>query len=313
MSDETISDSEQVRFSRSGSGSGEKSDWGAAIYARTSSANQRFGYSIDEQIRRCWERCEAKDWEVRYVFADEAESGRDTERPEFQHLLSTVEQGTIDVVVFWALDRFCRSLVDLVQIEEYLDQWDVSLQSVTEHLDTTTPVGKFNFRNLASAAELESDLTSQRVQMGMYGLAKDHKWPNNQPPLGYDLLDDGRLQVNKSEANLVRRIYRMYLQEQSMPQVAFRLNEEGVRTKSGEEWSTQSVKKVVSNELYIGEYCVAGYEEYVEEYRIVSDDLFERVEDTRYRFQSQDMATDRKESKSKRILEEYKQHKGFDE
>lgn len=313
MSNKTVPESEQFPVEGSGLGSGEKSDLGAAIYVRTSSANQRFGYSIDEQIRRCWERCEAKDWQVRYVFADEAESGRDTERPEFQRLLSTVEQGTIDVVVFWALDRFCRSLVDLVQIEEHLDQWDVSLQSVTEHLDTTTPVGRFNFRNLASAAELESDLTSQRVQMGMYGLAKDHKWPNNQPPLGYDLLDDGRLQVNNSEADLVRRIYRMYVQEQSMPQVAFRLNEEGVRTKSGEEWSTQSVKKVVSNELYIGEYCVAGYEEYVEEYRIVSDDLFERVEDTRYRFQSRDMATERKESKSKRILEEYKQHKGFDE
>jgi len=147
-------------------------DLGAAIYARTSSANQRFGYSIDEQISRCWDRCEMMDWDIRYIFADEAESGRDTDRPEFQKLLDTAERGLIDVVVFWKLDRFCRSLTDLVQTEEELDQWDVALQSVTEYIDTTTPVGRFNFRNLASAAELETDLTSQRVKMGMYGMAK---------------------------------------------------------------------------------------------------------------------------------------------
>ncbi|MCQ4334991.1 recombinase family protein [Natronomonas sp. F2-12] len=122
------------RIDPSSIGDSEESDFGAAIYARTSSANQRFGYSIDEQIRRCWERCETRDWDVRYVFADEAESGRDTERPEFQRLLRAAEQEAIDVVVFWALDRFCRSLVDLVKIEEQLDQCDVSLQSVTERL-----------------------------------------------------------------------------------------------------------------------------------------------------------------------------------
>ncbi|WP_256030280.1 recombinase family protein [Natronomonas aquatica] len=127
------------------------------------------------------------------------------------------------------------------------------------------------------------------------------------------MLDDGRLQVNESEADLVRRIYKMYVRERSMPQVAFLLNEDGIRTKSGEEWCTQSVKKVVSNELYTGEYCVAGYEEHVEEYRIVSDELFEQVEDTRFRFQSREMEAERKESKSKRILEQYKQYNGFDQ
>lgn len=312
MPQENTGDPGQPRIVPSDVGASEESDFGAAIYARTSSANQRFGYSIDEQIRRCWERCETRDWDVRYVFADEAESGRDTERPELQRLLKVAEQGAIDVVVFWALDRFCRSLIDLVQIEEQLDQWDVALQSVTEYLDTTTPVGRFNFRNLASAAELETDLTSQRVQMGMYGLAKDHKWPNSQPPLGYDLSDDGRLQVNDREEELVRQICRMYVREKSMSQVAYLLNKDNIRTKSGEEWTTQAIKKIVSNQLYIGEYCVAGYEEYVEEYQIVSEELFEEVTETRFRFQGDDMETERKESKSDRILQQYKCHQGID-
>ena len=296
----------KARLVPSSASTDEESELAAAIYARTSTSNQEFGHSIDEQIRRCWERCDAMNWEIRYIFSDEAESGRDTERPDFQRLLETAEQGVIDVVVFWALDRFCRSLVDLVNIEEQLNQWDVALQSVTEYLDTTTPVGRFNFRNLASAAELETDLTSQRVQMGMYGLAQEHRWPNNRPPLGYDLLENDRLEVNEAEAELVHRIFKLYIEEKSMPQVAFLLNEEGTTTKASDEWCTQSIKKILSNELYTGQYSVAGYEEYVEDYRIISDELFEQVTETRFRFQSQEMEKGRKESKSERILTQFK-------
>jgi site-specific DNA recombinase len=281
----------------------------AAIYARTSSSSQRFGYSIDEQVRRCWKRCNQAGWDVRYVFADEAESGRDTERPEFQALLDKAERRLIDVVIFWKLDRFCRSLADLVRTEDQLNQWGIALQSVTEHIDTTTAVGRFNFRNLASAAELESDLTGQRTKMGMYGLAQEHKWPNDHPPIGYTKATDGTLCADEDEAKLVRRIFRLYLRERSMPQVAFLLNEEGVRSKQDAEWSRQSVKNVLSNELYRGIYEVADYREHVDSYQIISDVLFETVTEARYRFRhtKDRVGTKRKRSKADRILKAYQQ------
>ena len=281
----------------------------AAIYARTSSSSQRFGYSIDEQVRRCWERCNQAGWDVRYVFADEAESGRDTERPEFQALLDKAERRLIDVVIFWKLDRFCRSLADLVRTEDQLNQWGIALQSVTEHIDTTTAVGRFNFRNLASAAELESDLTGQRTKMGMYGLAQEHKWPNDHPPIGYTKSTDGTLCADEDEAKLVRRIFRLYLRERSMPQVAFLLNEEGVRSKQDTEWSRQSVKNVLSNELYRGIYEVADYREHVDSYQIISDVLFETVTEARYRFRhtKDRVGTKRKRSRADRILKAYQQ------
>lgn len=279
----------------------------AAIYARTSSSSQRFGYSIDEQVNQCWEHVEGNGWTVTHVLTDEAESGRDTDRPKFQRLLELAEANVIEVVVFWKLDRFCRSLVDLVNIEAQLNEWGIGLQSVTEYIDTTSAVGRFNFRNLASAAELESDLTSQRVRMGMHGLAKDHKWPNDRPPLGYDKTEEGRLEINEGEATLVRRIFRMYLEERSMPQVAFLLNEAGITTKTGGQWTRQSIKKILTNELYVGEYEVADYEDTVNEYRILSDGLFESVTDTRYRFRNKkgSMDPDRKSSKAYRILSTY--------
>jgi len=286
----------------------------AAIYARTSSNSQRFGYSIDEQIRRCWKLCEEGNWDVVFVFTDEAESGRDTERPEFQSMLKRAHQGLFDVVVFWKLDRFCRSLVDLVKTEEELDALGVGLHSVTEFIDTTNPVGRFNFRNLASAAELESDLTSQRVKMGMYGLAQENKWPNKRPPLGYQKADDGTLVIDEDEAKKVRLIFKLYIEERSMPQVAFLLNERGDTTKDGESWCRQSIGKILRNKLYIGHYQIADFEQTVEEYQLMDNELFEKVSETRLRFKraQKEMDPARKQSKADRILRDYRAYREED-
>ena len=280
----------------------------AAIYARTSESKSDQQYSIDEQVRRCWERCQNQDWDVEFVFTDQGETGTNTERSGFQEMIEKAESGYFDVVVFWKLDRFCRSVIDLVNTKEQLGQYDVALQSVTEYIDTASPVGRFTFRNLASAAELESDLTSQRVQIGMHGMAKEHRWPNSNPPLGYDLTDDQKLEVNEKEAQLVTQMFNMYLEYRSMPDVAQELNERGLRTKQGNKWTQWAVKTVLTNEVYRGQYQLGDYEEYVEEYRILSDELFETVTNTRYRFKHQKGSMDksRKELKASKVLDEFK-------
>ena len=258
----------------------------AAIYARTSSPNQRFNYSTKEQVNRCWKYCKERDWIVRYVFVDEGESGGTIERSKFQLMLKKARARRFDVIVFWKLDRFCRSLVDLVNVERVLRKWGVGLCSVTEFIDTTTSVGRFNYRNLASVAELERELIGERARLGLYALAKEHKWPNPHPPLGYEKGDDGRLIVNLGEADLVRRIFEMYLQRKSMPQVAFELNKEGIHTKKGRLWNARAVRDILTNEIYVGRYRVAGFNDYVEEYRIVNDDLFRKVNEVRLRYKA---------------------------
>ena len=283
----------------------------AVIYARTSVKKPDNHYSIDEQVRRCWKQCKKQNWDVVFVFTDEAESGRNTERPAFQEMLEKAGQGCFDVVVFWKLDRFCRSVVDLVKTEEKLNQCDVALQSVTEYIDTASPVGRFTFRNLASAAELESDLTSQRVQMGMHAMAREHRWPNDHPPIGYELDTDQTLIVIEQEAELVRKIFNDYIEARSMPQVAHNLNKGDITTKQGEDWSRWSVRKVLANDLYCGQYQLGDYEAYVDDYRIVSDELFEAVAETRYRFKHSKgtMDGDRKQAKVEKILGEFRSAK----
>jgi len=280
----------------------------AAIYVRTSETKPDHHYSIDEQIRRCWKRCDKHGWEVVFVFTDEGQTGRNTERSGFQDMIEKATQGCFDIVVFWKLDRFARSVVDLVNTEQKLSENDVALQSVTEHIDTSSPVGRFTFRNLASAAELESDLTSERVQMGMHAMARKHRWPNASPPLGYELTDDQTLSILDDEGELVRRIFNDYLDKRSMPQVAHDLNEEGFTTKPDEEWDRWGVRKLLANELYRGQYQLGDYAEYVEAYRIVSDELFEAVTETRYRFKHEQgsVSTDRKQDTVEKILGEFR-------
>jgi site-specific DNA recombinase len=258
----------------------------AAIYARTSSPNQRFNYSIEEQVNECWEYCEERKWAVKYVFVDESQRAKTTERPKFQLMLEKARAREFQVIVFWKLDRFCRSLRDLVNLERNLGQWGVKLCSVTEFIDTSSPVGRFNYRNLASVAELESEIIGERSRLGLYGLAREHKWPGAHTPVGYDKDREGRLIPNGSEAQLVRRIFDMYLAERSMPEVAFKLNAEGLRTRKNREWNARAVRDVLTNGIYVGDYSVAGVEDEVEQYRIIPKDLFRKADEIMLRYKT---------------------------
>jgi len=286
-------------------------DMKAAVYARTSSTSQRFGYSIGEQVRQCLDRCEMLGWEPVFVFKDEAKSGKDTDRPMFQEMLTRAEQGAFDVLVFWKLDRFSRSIMHAVQLENEFREWGIALHSVTEQLDTTTAAGRFNFRNIANAAEFERDMIKQRTKMGHTALAMAHKWPNSTPPLGYERLENGLLQVIPAESSLVRRIFRLYLEVQSMPETAAVLNEEEKLPRGYELWTAIDVGHVLRNRIYKGEYSVGNITEPAEEYRLLDDQLFEKVTAVRYRFSEPQeakrpqMPRDRKEIRVGTVIGQY--------
>ena len=254
----------------------------AAIYARISSPNQKNNYSINEQITQCRNFIKQRKWITKYIFFDE-ESGKTINRPKFQLMLHKAQSGLFDVIVFWKLDRLCRSLVDLVNIERVLRRQNVALSSVTEFVDTTTSVGRFNFRSIGSVAELERELIGERARLGLHALAKEGKWPNSHPPLGFSKKRDGKLAITQ-EAKLVVKIFEMYLENPVLPQVAFNLNEKGVLTKEGKKWNATSVRNILTNEIYIGKYHVAGVNHYIEKYRIISNTIFRQVQQILHRY-----------------------------
>jgi site-specific DNA recombinase len=257
----------------------------AAIYARVSPNRRANGYSLEEQVRLSKEYCDRQGWTVRYIFADNNVSGGNIDREKFQLMMRKARQQAFDVIVFWKIDRFARSLADLVNIERELRIYDISLHSVTEPIDTVSSFGRFGFRNIASAAELERDLIRERTKMGLHALAQKHRWPNKTPPIGYNIKKDGTLIINQHEKKLVREIFRMYLRLRSMPQVAFELNMKGLQTHRKKRWTNMSVKQILDNEIYIGKYRVACVEAYLKELRIISDNLFIQARDVRRRYE----------------------------
>ncbi len=256
----------------------------AAIYARTSSPNQRYNHSIGEQIDQSWKHCDQRDWIVNYTFIDECIGGGTIDRPKFQLMLEKAKHNYFDVIVVWKIDRFCRSLIDLMNVERKLRLWNVNLCSVTEYIDTTTSVGRFNFRNLASFAEFEREIIGDRARMGLHALARKHKWPNPHPPLGYDIADNGKLKPNPDEVRLVLTIFSEYIETKSMPQLAFNLNQRGVATKKGNKWSASTIRKILTNKIYVGSYNVAGFKDTVEDYRILDDVTYDKVSWIRNRY-----------------------------
>jgi site-specific DNA recombinase len=279
----------------------------AAIYARVSSGNQINGYSLNEQVRLAREQCEKKGWRLRYIFKENGISGKNIDRPKFQAMLRGAEKGCFDVLVFWKLDRFCRSLLDVVNVEKKLRECGVKIFSITESIDTTTSNGRFVFRTIASAAEWEREIIKERSRMGMKGLAMQHKWPNRLPPIGYNKKKDGHLMINEKEASLVKNIFKRYIKLKSMPQLAYELNEKNITNKRGNKWNTVAIKKILENQIYIGNYKIAGIEDYVQEYRILKDKIFKKVEKTRKRFikKKQAMPINRKQKKVDMMINKY--------
>ena len=278
------------------------------LYARVSTGKQStYGYSLDEQIKLGRERCAQLGWHLRYVFRECGESADTINRPKFKVMLEKAQQGCFNTLMFWKLDRCFRSLLDVINIEKQLREFDVQLYSLTEQIDTTTSFGRFNFRNLASAAEWERDMTKERTRLGMQALATQHKWPNPHPPLGYKIGKNQYLIIDAKEAKIVRYIYKKYLEIRSMPQLAYILNKRGVKPKRNGAWTATAVKVILTNRLYAGHYSIAGVEAEVPEYRIISKKTFDRVQEVRHRhiISREPMPMDRKKAKVEKMIGQY--------
>lgn len=123
-------------------------------YARVSTKDQDLSLQLDAlQTAGCQE-----------IFQEKV-TGSHRERPQLQRMLETLRQG--DVVVIWKLDRLARSLNDLVGLVNDIQAKGAGLQSLNDHIDTTTPHGKLTFHLFAALAEFERDIISERTKAGL--------------------------------------------------------------------------------------------------------------------------------------------------
>ncbi|MGA8570586.1 MAG: recombinase family protein [Candidatus Binataceae bacterium] len=188
-----------------------------AIYTRKSSEEgleQNFN-SLHAQREACeaFIKSQASEgWRlVKTHYDDGGISGGSMERPALQHLLGDIRQGLIEVVVVYKVDWLTRSLADFAKMVEIFDAHHVSFVAVTQQFNTTTSMGRLTLNVLLSFAQFEREVTGERIRDKIAASRRKGIWMGGVVPLGYDLRER-RLVINPAEAEVVRQIFRRYLE-----------------------------------------------------------------------------------------------------
>jgi site-specific DNA recombinase len=213
-------------------------------------------------------------------------SGGTMDRPALKRLMAEIEQGKVDVVVVYKVDRLSRSLLDFARIIEVFERYSVSFVSVTQQFSTASSLGRLVLNILLSFAQFEREMIAERTRDKMGAARRKGKWVGGRPPFGYDVIS-GKLVVNADEAAQVRAMFQLYLEERSILRVAEIVNgrgwrmkcwltKKGARCESGP-WDKSAVRRLLTNATYIGKVEYGGQLYHGEHQPIVDQEIFERA------------------------------------
>ncbi len=199
---------------------------------------------------------------IRSRYDDGGYSGGSTDRPDLQKLLDDIRSRKIDVIVVYKVDRLTRSLADFAKLVELFDAHGVSFVSVTQHFNTTTSMGRLTLNVLLSFAQFEREVTSERIRDKIAASKRKGLWVGGTLPLGYEM-KDGKIAIIEEEAELVRSIFRRYLELGSVNELLRDLRDRSIRTKTrrlstgatrgGIAFGRGALYYLLSNHFYIGE------------------------------------------------------------
>ncbi len=226
-----------------------------ALYVRVSSVAQATeGFSLEAQDRLCRTFAAQRGWDVVSVYAEPGVSAKDTNRPVFQQMLRDARARQFNLILTHKLDRFSRSLLDVLVHLNQLESWGVSYVSASEPFDFTTPIGKVQLAILAAFAQWYLDNLSQEITKGKVARAKAGYW-NGLVPFGYRQVDARTIRVDAREARGVRLAFRLYASGAvSYGEVADALNRAGHRPRRHAlRFTAYKVRDLLQNRFYLGE------------------------------------------------------------
>jgi site-specific DNA recombinase len=192
---------------------------------------------------------------------------QDSARLRPQGAGADIEDGRVDVVVVYKIDRLTRSLMDFAKLVEVFDRKGVTFVSITQSFNTTTSMGRLTLNMLLSFAQFEREVTGERIRDKIAASKKKGMWIGGFVPIGYEA-KNRTLTIIESEAETVRLVFRLYLELKNVRLVEEELRCRGVTTKryvaasgrtvGGQPFSRGHIYKLLSNPLYIGEIAHKG-------------------------------------------------------
>lgn len=245
----------------------------AVLYVRVSDPKQaKLEGSLDTQagalknyVASRRQHAFQENWSIVGVYREEGKSAKEgVARPELQRMLSAIRSGEANTILVTKMDRLVRSLVQFLDLWRMFEEYEVTLISLAESFDTSSPMGRAMLKMVVLFAEMERERIAERVREGVRH-RMDLGYYVGGPTLGYDFdpANPGKLVVNQDEAAQVVHLFEQYLELGSLAQVQKYAARKGVVSKQyvskrqglpvgGAPFSLTQVKRMLTNPLYVG-------------------------------------------------------------
>ena len=253
-----------------------------AIYTRKSSEeglDMEFN-SLDAQRESCEAYIasqRAEGWAcMREHYDDGGFSGGTLDRPGLKTLIEDIEDGLVDVVVVYKIDRLSRSLMDFSRLVEVFDKHGVTFISITQSFNTTTSMGRLTLNILLSFAQFEREVTGERIRDKFAASRAKGMWMGGFVPMGYDVVSR-KLVINEAEAATVRHMFRRFVELGSATTLTRELVANHVLNKRGKPVDKGFLYKLFRNRLYLGEAVHKGTSYPGEHQSIIDQPLWDQV------------------------------------
>lgn len=232
-----------------------------AIYIRVSTTHQIDRDSIPMQKKDLMTYCEfILNTDNYVIFEDAGYSGKNTVRPAYQKMMDRVRNDEFTHILVWKIDRISRNLLDFASMYQELKKLGVVFISKNEQFDTGTAIGEAMLKIILVFAELERNMTSERVTATMISRASNGQWNGGRIPFGYSYdSNTSTFSVREDEAAICRKLRDLYLENKSLVYTARALNAEGFKTRAGVDWTPPAVWIIASSPFYAGIYRYNRY------------------------------------------------------
>lgn len=227
-----------------------------AIYIRVSTSHQVDKDSLPVQRMELINYAKyALNIENVEVFEDAGYSGKNTMRPAFQRMMTKIRNGEFSHILVWKIDRISRNLLDFASMYSELKRLGVVFISKNEQFDTGSAMGEAMLKIILIFAELERNMTSERVTSVMISRAGTGQWNGGRVPFGYSWDSESKeFSIIEKEADIVQIIFEMYSEGNSLLNIAKYLNEKQIFTRNNKPWSSTTLHIILNNPFYCGSY-----------------------------------------------------------
>ena len=233
----------------------EKRPLRVAAYCRVSTRHEEQQHSLATQISYYTSYIHNHpNWALAEVYSDTASGTRTNQRPSYQKLLRDCAKGNVDLILVKSLSRFGRDALETIRQIRRLKKMNIGVYIENGGLNTLN-ISDSMIDQLAALDQAESHFRSKNIKFGIRHRMRSGKTVLNRTQfLGYTKGPDGVLQIVPEEAEIVRKIFDLYIQGNGVRKIKRYLEEHRIKTITGKsEWSASTIDRMPSNEKYVGE------------------------------------------------------------